>query len=323
MTEDEPKATPTTSPDADNLTIAIAGDVHFTERTAKLLTDPDTAFGPMAKVFRDADHAVVNLETAVTTGGRPEPKQFHFRAPASAFDAVSAAGVDLVSLANNHVLDYGQTGLDDTLRYAADAGVAVVGAGEDVDDALAPYYVDIGGTTIAYVAASGVWELTDSWMAEADRPGVAHLAHGERLERAVEDAADRADVVIVLPHWGTEGQECPNDEQRDWAERFAAAGADAVIGAHAHLLQGQGYLDDTFVAYGLGNFVWWWDDAYSNDTGVVELTITDGRLTDANFVPAVIDGTGRPIPATGEEERRVREELRRATDCSGLAERPE
>jgi hypothetical protein len=105
------------------ITLAVAGDVHFTERTLRLLRDPDTAFGPIATILRRADVAMVNLESAVTTRGTPEPKRFHFRAPPTAYQAVKAAGIDVVSLANNHALDYGRVGLLDTLDAATAAGV--------------------------------------------------------------------------------------------------------------------------------------------------------------------------------------------------------
>ena len=107
------------------LTLAFGGDVHFTERTAALLRQPATAFGPMAAELAAADLAVVNLETAVTERGEKQPKRFHFRAPAAAYEAVKAAGVDVVSIANNHTLDYGQIGLLDTLDGAKTAGVPV------------------------------------------------------------------------------------------------------------------------------------------------------------------------------------------------------
>src|SRR5205085_2443240 len=93
-------------PSGGDVTLAFAGDVHFMDRTAQLLIDPSHAFGPIAGTLAAADVAMVNLETSVTERGTPEPKQFHFRAPASAFDAIKAAGVDLVTIANNHSLDY-------------------------------------------------------------------------------------------------------------------------------------------------------------------------------------------------------------------------
>src|SRR5258708_38931562 len=101
-----------------DITLAFAGDVHFTGRTRLLLADPSTAFGPVAAVLRSAAFAAVNLETAVTDTGTPQPKTYHFRAPVTAFPALRDAGVDLVTMANNHVLDYGQVDLASTLAAA-------------------------------------------------------------------------------------------------------------------------------------------------------------------------------------------------------------
>lgn len=318
----DPSETKPASPSAgsDRIVLAIAGDVHFTERTAKLLDDPATAFGPVSQTFSSADHAVVNLETAVTERGTPEPKQYHFKAPPAAFDAVKSAGIDMVSLANNHALDYGQEGFADTLDNAAKAEMPVLGAGRDLEAALTPQYVTIGDTTVAYLAVSGVSELADTWQATEKRPGIAHFAHGDLITDAVAEANASADVVVVIPHWGTEGQQCPDAQQKKWAQRLSEAGADAIVGTHAHLLQGMGWQGSTFVAYGTGNFVWWWDDAFSNDTGVVELTIEHQKLSAARFIPAHIDDTGRPIPAKNDQAQRIQQSVDDLRDCSGLAE---
>ncbi len=109
-----PKPKPSSPAPPPDITLEFAGDVHFAGRTLKLLDEPDTAFGPIADTLSGADVTVANLETSVTERGTPEPKQFHFRAPASAYQAVKAAGIDVVSLANNHAMDYGRDGLDDT-----------------------------------------------------------------------------------------------------------------------------------------------------------------------------------------------------------------
>ena len=116
---------------AGSITLAFAGDVHFTGRTARLLNDPATAFGPVSAVLRGADFTAVNLETAVTSRGTPQPKTYHFRTGPAAFTALRDAGVDLVTMANNHVLDYGQAGLADTLAAARAARFPYVGIGTD------------------------------------------------------------------------------------------------------------------------------------------------------------------------------------------------
>src|SRR5690242_16003611 len=123
---------------AGSITLAFAGDVNFAGRTARLLAGPATAFGPIAAVLRSAGFAAVNLETAVTSGGTPQPKTYHFRAPPAAFTALRAAGIDLVTMANNHILDYGAAGLADTLAAARAARFPYVGIGTSAATAWAP-----------------------------------------------------------------------------------------------------------------------------------------------------------------------------------------
>ncbi|GAA4206427.1 CapA family protein [Actinocatenispora rupis] len=305
------------------VTVDFAGDVHFAGRTAGLLKDPDTAFGPVARELSAADLSIVNLETAVTTRGTPEPKQFHFRAPPSAFRAVHAAGVDVVTAANNHALDYGRTGLTDTLRYARAAGVPVIGAGRNEAEAYRPWITTVHGVRVAFLAFSQITELADSWRATADRPGIAETFDTSRAVAAVRQARREADIVLVYPHWGQEGNHCPIDAQRQFAKAMADAGADAVIGTHAHLLLGAGYLGHTYVDYGLGNFLWWRDDAFSNDTGVLRLTFTGHRLTGTRFRPAEISRTtGQPVPATGATARRISGTVTGLRTCADLSDSP-
>jgi poly-gamma-glutamate capsule biosynthesis protein CapA/YwtB (metallophosphatase superfamily) len=310
---------PSAAPDRD-ITLAFAGDVHFMDRTASLLTDPATALGPISSVFESADVAMVNLETAVTERGTPEPKQFHFRAPASAFDAVHAAGIDVVTIANNHSLDYGQVGLGDTLDNARRAGVPAIGAGRNATEAYAPWVTAVRGTRIAFVAVSQIHELEYSWAAKDDRPGVAMAVDVARASAAVRAAKAQADVVIVYVHWGVEGNSCPTAEMKNFAAQMSAAGAAVVLGTHAHLLLGQGHLGRTYVDYGLGNFLWWRDDAFSNDTGVLRLTLHDGVVSRSELVPASISRTtGQPLPVSGAEADRIVEKFDDLHGCTGLA----
>ncbi|MPZ27015.1 MAG: CapA family protein [Micromonosporaceae bacterium] len=313
------------------ITLAFAGDVHFPEsdggvpnRTGALLADPQTAFGPVAEVLAAADLAMLNLETAVTTGGTPEPKAFHFRAPPAAYQAVRAAGVDVVSLANNHALDYGRDGLADTLAHARDADVPVVGAGVAAAAAYAPWVAEVSGVRIAYLALSQVSELWESWRAGEGRSGIAYAMDAERALAAVAAARSVADLVVVFMHWGVEGSDCPDGRMTDFAAELSAAGADLVVGSHAHLMLGDGWLGRTFVQYGLGNFLWWRDDRFSNDTGVLWVTLRGPEIESVELRPAVISReTGQPIPATGEERDRIAGEYATLRACTGLADAPE
>src|SRR5215211_7200983 len=306
-----------------DVVLAFAGDVHFAERTSALLDEPATAFGPIAKELAAADVAVVNLETAVTTRGVAETKQFHFRAPATAYAAVKAAGVDAVSIGNNHSLDYGPVGLSDTIEHAKQAAVPTFGAGRDAAQAYAPWIVEAGGTRIAMLGISQVHELEASWNATDTRPGVAHARDAARAVAAVQAAGRQADFVVVFMHWGKEGNNCPTAEMTAFARKLADAGADLIVGTHAHLLQGEGWLGGTYVAYGLGNFLWWWNDAYSNDTGLLRVTLRAAKIVQTEFVPAYISRqTGQPLPVTGAEASRISSKVANLRGCTGLADRP-
>jgi len=303
------------------VTLAFAGDVNFAMRTARLLRDPATAFGPIASVLRSADFTALNLETSVTGRGVPQPKNYHFRTTPLAFTALRDAGVDLVTMANNHVLDYGPVGLADTLEAARTARFPYVGIGVNAAAAWAPYVTTIKGMTIAIVGVSQVAELAASWVATSTRPGEANAIDLSQTLAAVRAARRLASTVIVFMHWGTEGDACPDQAQLSLAPQLAAAGASIIIGAHAHMLQGSGWLGHTFVAYGMGNFLWW-ARSWSTATGVLELTLhPHGPLT-ARFIPAVVSSTGQPVVDRGAAARQAAAYYASLRACAGLTPQP-
>jgi poly-gamma-glutamate capsule biosynthesis protein CapA/YwtB (metallophosphatase superfamily) len=318
-----PSATP--SPPAGaaaEITLAFAGDVHFTGRTSALLNRPATAFGPIAPVLAAADLTMVNLETAVTQRGTEQPKEFHFRAPPAAFDALGAAGIDVVSLANNHVLDYGQVGLADTLDSARRSGFPVVGIGHNATEAYAARIMTARGVRVAILAFSQVHTLAESWAAQDDRPGVA-MAFDLARATAVAAARQQADVVVVYNHWGQERNQCPTAEQKAFAARLAAAGADVVLGTHAHVLLGDGWLDNTYVQYGLGNFLWYTGNSTAAmETGVLRLTLRGRTVVRSEFLPAVVTGTGQPRLLTGAAADSLSRRFAVLRRCTGLAGEP-
>jgi poly-gamma-glutamate capsule biosynthesis protein CapA/YwtB (metallophosphatase superfamily) len=303
------------------VTLAFAGDVNFARRTAPLLRDPATAFGPISSVLKAADFTALNLETAVTSRGTPQPKTYHFRTRPAAFTALRDAGVDLVTLANNHVLDYGRTGLADTLAAAHAARFPYVGIGPNAAAAWAPYLTTINGVRIAVIGVSQVAELASSWVATRTRPGEANAINQQRTLAAVRAAKRLASVVIVFMHWGTEGAACPDPAQLALAPKLAAAGASIIVGAHAHMLQGSGWLGHTFVAYGMGNFLWW-EHSYSTSTGVLELTLHPHRALTARFIPATVSRTGQPIVDRGARARQAAAYYASLRACAELAAHP-
>ncbi|MFN2562223.1 MAG: CapA family protein [Jatrophihabitans sp.] len=319
-----PTATAPSGPHrAGEFTISFAGDVHFAGRVAKrLVDDPATAFGEAAPGLAKADLTVVNLETAITTGGQAQNKAFTFRAPPTAFTALRDAGVDVATMANNHGADFGADGLRDSLAAIRSSHFPVIGIGQDAAHAFAPYTTTLNGVRVALIGADQVQDETTLRLFSAGphQPGVAN-AFSPQLTEAVRKAKAAGYVVIVYVHWGIEYKTCPSGLQTTLAGALARAGADAVIGTHAHVLQGAGWRPDgTYVAYGLGNYLWWMSFGNNqDDNGVLTLTFRHASVVSDAFAPSHLDSRGVPLPATGAEKERIAAEWKAARKCTDLA----
>jgi hypothetical protein len=302
------------------VTLAFAGDIHFELQHRGLLTGG--SLGPITAALSDADLTMVNLESAVTRRGQPEPKKYHFRTDARALDVLDRAGVDVASMANNHAVDYGAVGLRETLAAKRRSPVAIVGVGADRDEAFAAHRTRVGETDLSFLAASSRREYTmDNWSSDEDSPGIAAARHPRPrdLIEAVEREDRRSDVVVIYLHWGDEFARCPDRKQRITARSLVAAGADVIVGAHAHVLQGSGRLRDGYVNYGLGNFLWY-HNYRLEDTGVLRVDIRDGEVVGDRWTPARagVDGT-LPRPLTGRERAESLASWARLRGCAGLA----
>ena len=318
------RAGATREPTGEPVTLAFGGDVHFEGAIeSRLAANPATALGPIAGVLRRADLAVVNLETAITERGTPAPKDFTFRAPPRALAALKEAGVDVASMANNHGLDFGMVGLRDSMTAAKAAKFPVVGVGRDADEAYRAHRVTVKGQRIAVIGVTQVLDssLAAAWTAGDDKPGMASAYEEDRLLAAVRSARASADTVVVDLHWGRELVNCPIDRQRALAPRLVAAGADVVVGSHAHLLLGGGYLRGAYVHYGLGNFVFYSRGGLTAQSGVLLLTTQGRAITASRWVPAVISG-GIPIPLQGADATRAISSWQSLRRCTGLSAKP-
>ncbi|MGP3962902.1 CapA family protein [Nonomuraea sp. 3N208] len=318
-----PEEEPT--PERRPYTISFGGDVHFEGMLRPRLSNPRTAFGPIASVLRQADLSMVNLETAITTGGTPAPgKQFTFRAPSTAFTALKAAGVDVVSMANNHGMDYMESGLADSLVAIKRSKYPVVGVGKNAAEAYKPFRKTVNGNRVAIIGATQVLdaEFIQAWTATADKGGLASAKDEASLLRAVRQARKNSDTVIVHLHWGTEMQKCPNQAQLSLAPKLVKAGADVIVGGHAHILLGSGYLGKAYVNYGMGNFVFYNSNpATTGRTGVLTLTINGRKVLKDRWTPATIQG-GVPVPMTGSARTQAVADWKALRSCTGLAARP-
>lgn len=317
--------TPSTPPSRP-ITIAFAGDVHFESFLAARLARPRTAMGPMTRLLANADLSIANLETAITTRGAPEPKEFRFHAPPSALVALKAAGIDVATMANNHGLDYGPVSVPDALAASRETGMPVIGIGRNAAQAYAPWIVTSHGQRVAFLAATAVMDppLVDSWSATGGQPGLATALDGDnaRIVAAVEAIRPHVDTVVVDLHYGSDLLTCPTDIQRTLADDLVAAGADIVVGQHAHVVLGGGYLGSSYVDFGLGNFQFYVsNDSPTSETGVLVLTVDGRSVTNPRWVPGQIVN-GLPTALTGGAAEAAHDHWASLRACGGLTDRP-
>ncbi len=329
-----PSARPTTAdPEPTTVRLSFAGDVMFEDQLRPLLDDPESSLEALRPLTADADFTMVNLEAALTTRGTPDPKKleepdnrYHFRSGPEALTALGAAGVDAVSVANNHGADFGTQGLSDTLAARDDGRLPVIGVGRDRADAFTPHRVRLKGQPFAFLAADASFLESEapSWQAGAGTPGLAAARGPGRaaLEGAVTTAAANGDTVVVYLHWGEENSAEVTDDQAALARLLSRAGAAVVVGSHTHRLQAAGWSGSTYVAYGLGNFVWSHGSSGA-ETGLLELSVRDGRVVSDEWRPALIPREGGlPVVRAGDDARRAIRDWENLRAGSGLAPRP-
>ncbi len=270
-----------------------------------------------------ADLMVVNNEFCYTSRGTAIPgKAYTFRGNPSYVSYLSEIGVDLVSLANNHVYDYGEIGLLDTLDTLSDAGMPYVGAGRNLSEAMRPVYYIINGRKIAIVSATQV-ERSYNYTKEAteNTAGVLKTLISDKFCSEIAEAKSNADIVIAIVHWGTEGNASYGADQFSLAEDFVEAGADAIIGGHTHCLQSVEYMGDVPIFYSLGNY---WFATSSNmpkdyDTGLAQIRIdSDGNIS-PYFIPCSFS-YGVTSIAEGEKRDSIMERMRSYASTTELLE---
>ncbi|WP_099468833.1 CapA family protein [Konateibacter massiliensis] len=208
----------------------------------------------IAEEMTGADLTVVNEEFPFSSRGTAmEDKQFTFRIDPARVNVFQDLGIDLVTLANNHVLDYGREALIDTFETLDNAGIQYVGAGNNKDEAKALKEFELNGKKVGILAASRVIPVSD-WTAGTSA-GVFTTYDPTDLIEEIKKADAACDTVIVYVHWGVEKSEYPEDYQRELAKQYIDAGADVIIGAHPHVLQGIEYYEGKPIVYSLGNFI--------------------------------------------------------------------
>lgn len=272
------------------IVLDFAGDINFNEGsypTARYDSKKKGILGGLSsdlvKEMKSADIMMLNNEFAYSTRGKKAAnKSYTFRAKPSRVNLLKEMGVDIVSLANNHALDYGRYALADTFKTLDQAGINYIGAGRNMNRAKSPVYYTVGNKKIAYVAASRVVYSGD-WYATNTKSGMIGTYDPALFIKSIRKAAKNSDYVVAFLHWGVERKSHPESYQRALARKYIDAGADLVVGCHPHVLQGFEYYKGKPIAYSLGNF--WFNNAYQN-TGLLKLYLNKDGKTKLQILPA-------------------------------------
>lgn len=310
------------------VTLALAGDTMLGRGVAQAVerSGPGSLFADeVVEAVRAADLFVLNLECCISERGEPWPvagKPFFFRAPPLATEVLTTLGVDCVTLANNHALDFGEEALLDTLEFLGRAGIASVGAGPDAIRARVPMYLESHGFRLAVL---GVTDHPEDFAATAEHPGVAFADLRREvpvwLTEAVEEASGAADAVLVTPHWGPNMAPDPVPHVRAAAKVLSEAGATVIAGHSAHVFHGV----SAGVMFDLGDFVddYVVDPVLRNDLGLMFfVTLDDARPSRVEALPLRIDYCHTRV-ATGEDASWIRRRFREGCAALGTDAREE
>ncbi|MBN1289395.1 MAG: CapA family protein, partial [Actinobacteria bacterium] len=239
----------------------------------------------------------VNLECCLSTTGSPVAgKEFCFRGPPESAAGLFSAGVDVVSLANNHSKDYGTAALVETFSNLRANGVKWCGAGNNSAEAFAPAIVDVRGQKIAFLAFNGI--VPSGWPATASEPGCATTWDRGRVSETIAAADSTSDYVVASFHWGVELDTSPNVSEMELAHLAVDSGADLVLGHHPHVVQGFELYKDRLIAYSLGNYIFGPPREISAKTLTLVVLLTPEGLVQAKLVPMHISSC-RPVQMTG------------------------
>jgi poly-gamma-glutamate capsule biosynthesis protein CapA/YwtB (metallophosphatase superfamily) len=291
-------------------TLSAVGDIMLGRRVgARHRSDPGAPLKPFAKRLAAAEITVGNFESTLSTAGSPTQGGDSFAASPRVIPGLRAAGFDLLSLANNHVGDYGDRALRQTLTRFQAAKIGTLGAGRDLAAASRPVIIERDGVRVGFLAVDSIGETPAATRDRAGtnrlnmppRTGPLNRTQLRRISSDIRALDKRVDAVVVLTHWGTQYTHRPESSQRNAARAFADAGADLVIGGHPHWVQGLEMAGSAVVVHSLGNFVFDMDFQTKTREGIfLEIVLWGGKVKAVEPVPYVVDSGFTPRP-TGRE----------------------
>ncbi len=296
---------------AEEVSLIAVGDISFS-RSVEKMTKTHGIDYPLSKIrgyLQNADIVFGNLETSITPGREISTGEMVFRSNPGTETALKDAGFNLLSLANNHTMNFGTKGLKDTFKYLEQAGIKYVGAGENDQEAYQPVYVESNRIKFAFLAYQNPKIVPKSYGATSNNAGTAFM-DTEKMAKAVKEAKQQADFVIVSMHAGDEYTAKPNGSQINFARSAIDAGADLVVGHHPHVVQPTEKYKNKYIFYSLGNFIF--DQMWSQDTKrglAVKIFFTKDKITGISFLPVIIENYCQPRLANEKESAQIMQRL--------------
>lgn len=245
--------------DSSPVNLLFSGDILLSSYVTDAYDNAGSISGVLDEAYQkeisQSDIFMANQEFPFSDrGAAAADKQYTFRLTPSRVSMMQEIGVDIVTLANNHTLDFGTDALVDTAATLDGAGIKYVGAGANMERARQLQTIEVRGKTIGFLAASRVYPDPD-WVANSKKPGMVSGYDPTILLEEIKNAQDLCDYLVVYVHWGIERNETPEEYQRSLGKKIIDAGADLVIGSHPHVLQGVEYYNGKPICYSLGNFI--------------------------------------------------------------------
>ncbi len=266
-------------------TLLFVGDIMLSRGVGRRMVaenDYTYPFQLIHETLAAADLTFANLECPVSDQGKEKGHRYSFRADPKVLEGLLAAGIDVVSVANNHMYDWGPEALVDTVRRLREAGIRPVGAGANDLEAHYPQLVQVGDLRLAFLTYV---EIEPRYATAAPgKPGVAWL-DPERVLADIRFARPLADLVIVSPHWGVEYAPKPNRARVDLAHRIIDAGADLLVGTHPHVIQPVEEYNGRSIAYSLGNFIFDQKAPGPNRGWRLKVRVADKKIVEVIQVP--------------------------------------
>ncbi len=263
-------------------------------------------------ILQNADLTFCNLEGPIAKNGvKEEGKEFTFKTEPKAAEGLANAGFDVVSLANNHIMDYGADALFETIEHLEKNNIKDIGAGKDLSSSRKPALFEVNGVTIAFLAYAFTFPL--HFYAEPDKPGSAPGV-SEFIERDIKKAKKKNDIVIVSFHWGAELMTEPKEYQIKIGHSAIDWGAAIVLGHHPHVLQGIEIYNKGLIAYSLGNFAFGSYSKNVKDGMMLSIRFNKSGLKEAKIIPISvynIDVLFQPKVLKGDDGRRVIEHIKK------------